>query len=194
MTTHPQRVSEPPYQHQVLSSPDDHDWIAVTDQVLPVGEALDWAVLPGCGGVVTFCGTVRDHSDGRSGVTALEYEAYLEHALPRLAAVASAARARWPMIGRLALLHRIGRLDVGSVSVVVVTSTPHRREAFESARFCIDTLKHSVPIWKRETWAGGSDWSECSHSIDASAIEGRSIEASPFAVGSIEAAPVKEGG
>ena len=59
------------------------------------------------------------------------------------------------------LLHRIGRLRVGEVSVVVGASTPHRGEAFAAAQFCIDTLKHTVPIWKRETWAGGSDWSVC---------------------------------
>jgi molybdopterin synthase catalytic subunit len=114
-----------------------------------------------CGGIVTFCGTVRDHSEGRPGVTSLEYEAYLEQVVPRLGQVAAAARTRWPEIGRLALLHRVGRLEIGEVSVVVVASTPHRSEAFAAAQFCIDTLKHTVPIWKRETWAGGSDWVLC---------------------------------
>ena len=66
-------------------------------------------------------------------------------------------------IGRLVLLHRVGRLVVGEVSVVVVASTPHRGEAFAAAQFCIDTLKHTVPIWKHETWEGGSDWSVCTH-------------------------------
>jgi molybdopterin synthase catalytic subunit len=91
----------------------------------------------------------------------LEYEAYLEQVTPRLTRVADEARHRWPEIGRLVLLHRVGRLEVEDVSVVVVTSTPHRGEAFASAEFCIDTLKHTVPIWKRETWVGGSDWSVC---------------------------------
>jgi molybdopterin synthase catalytic subunit len=126
-----------------------------------VDQALQWATLPGCGGIVSFCGTVRDHSDGRPGVTHLEYEAYVEQVVPRLRDVAEAARARWPEIGRLVLLHRVGRLEVGEVSVVVVASTPHRGEAFAAAQFCIDTLKHSVPIWKHETWAGGADWSVC---------------------------------
>ena len=102
---------------------------------------------------------MRDFSEGRPGVTALEYEVYPEQAIPRLRQVADAARRQWPMIGRLVLLHRIGRLEVGEISVVVVASTPHRAEAFEAARYCIDTLKHTVPIWKRETWAGGTDWS-----------------------------------
>ena len=70
------------------------------------------------------------------------------------------------MIGRLALLHRTGRLAVGEVSVVVAVSTPHRREAFDAAQFCIDTLKQTVPVWKRETWAGGHGWSVCAHEIE----------------------------
>jgi molybdopterin synthase catalytic subunit len=125
--------------------------------------AVKWAVLPHCGGSVTFCGTVRDHSEGHPGVTYLEYEAYLEQVVPRLTEVATTARSRWPDIGRLVLLHRIGRLEVGEVSVVVVTSTPHRAGAFASAQYCIDTLKQTVPIWKRETWAGGSDWTVCTN-------------------------------
>src|SRR4051812_18540973 len=125
-------------------------WLALTRDALPVGAAADWTVLPGCGAVVLFSGTVRDHGVGRPGVTALEYEAYEEQVEPRLAAIAREARVRWPSVGRLVLLHRIGRLEVGESSVVVVASAPHRPEAFAAARFCIDTVKSSVPIWKRE--------------------------------------------
>jgi len=142
------------------------DWIDVSEETLPVDRAWSWAVVPSCGGVVTFCGTVRDHSEGRPGVTGLEYEAYVDHVVPRLEDVAGAARSRWPEIGRLALWHRVGRLAVGDVSVVVVTSAPHRAVAFDGARYCIDTVKRTVPIWKRETWAGGSDWSLCTHTIE----------------------------
>jgi len=142
------------------------DWIAVADEVLPVDRALAWASRPDCGGIVTFCGTVRDHSDGRPGVTELEYEVFPEHADARLHRLAASARHRWPTIGRLVLLHRVGRLSVGEVSVVVVASTPHRAEAFDAARYCIDTLKRTIPIWKRETWAGGNDWSACAHDIE----------------------------
>lgn len=141
------------------------DWALVTQEPLPAAEALSWAVLPGCGAVVMFCGTVRDHSEGRAGVVSLEYECYEEHATARLAAVALAARERWPMLGRTALLHRVGTLGLGDVSVVVVVSAPHRAEAFEAARYCIDTLKLAVPIWKREQWEGGSDWAACSHAL-----------------------------
>jgi molybdopterin synthase catalytic subunit len=142
-------------------APEGPDWIGVGEGDLPIDQAWKWASQPGCGAVVTFCGAVRDHSDGRPGVTSLEYEAYMDQVVPRLAEVARDARSKWPEIGRLVLLHRVGRLDVGEVSVVVVASTPHRSEAFAAAQFCIDTLKHTVPIWKRENWAEGSDWSVC---------------------------------
>ena len=78
----------------------------MSEHPLPANEATNWAILPGCGGVVTFCGTVRDHSDGRPGVSSLEYEAYVEQVVPRLTEVARAARSQWPDIGRLVLLHR----------------------------------------------------------------------------------------
>jgi molybdopterin synthase catalytic subunit len=147
-----------------VHAPAGDTWIALTDSELPVGEVVDWAVQPGCGAVVLFSGTVRDHAEGRTGVSKLVYEAYTEQVEPRLAAIAEEARRRWP-VGRLALLHRVGELVVGESSVVVVASTPHRPEAFESARFCIDTLKATVPIWKRETWEGGEDWGLCAHDV-----------------------------
>ena len=119
---------------------------------------MAWANQPDCGAVVVFCGNARDHSDGRPGVDMLEYEAYEEHVVPRLADVVAEARRRWPSVVRIALLHRIGKLEVGDSAVVVVASAPHRDEAFEAARFGIDTLKASVPIWKRERWEGGESW------------------------------------
>ncbi len=133
------------------------DWVGLTSAVLPIGAATDWAVRPDCGAVVTFSGTARDHAEGRPGVTELEYEAYEEQVVPRLAAIAAEARRRWDL-GRLALLHRVGPVAVGEASVVVVASSAHRHEAFSAARFAIDRLKATVPIWKREVWDGGEDW------------------------------------
>lgn len=134
------------------------DWVALTDRPLPVEAALAWSVTPRCGAEVLFSGTVRDHAEGRTGVIELEYEAYLEAGLDRLTAIAAEARKRWSDLGRIALLHRLGRLLVGECSVIVVVSAPHRGEAFEAAQWCIDTLKATVPIWKRETWEGGVGW------------------------------------
>ena len=144
---------------------DGDDWVALTCEPLPVHAALDWAVRPDSGAVVLFSGTVRDHSEGRPGVTSLHYEAYEEEVEPRLLAIAAEARRRWPALGRIALLHRRGPLAVTETSVVVVASGPHREEAFAAARWAIDTLKSTVPIWKRETWAGGEDWSACDHPV-----------------------------
>jgi molybdopterin synthase catalytic subunit len=99
-------------------------------------------------------------------VSLVEYEAYAEQVEPRLAQLAAEARRRWPALGRLVLLHRIGELAVGECSVVVVASAPHRAEAFEAARWCIDTLKETAPIWKREVWDGGAGWGTGARPVD----------------------------
>ena len=141
------------------------DWIGITVDPLPVERALSWAEMPGCGAVVLFSGNVRDHAPGRPGVTSLEYEAYTEEAARRLQLIASEARRRWPALGRVVLLHRLGRLRVGEAAVVVVASAPHRDEAFAAARFGIDEVKASVPIWKNECWDGGQGWSAQSQAL-----------------------------
>ncbi len=142
------------------------DWIALSDEPLPVADAQQWAVVPACGGVVTFAGTVRDHAEGRDGVTGLDYEAYEEPALARMGELASEARLRWPGVGRVAILHRVGHLELCDTAVVVVVSAPHRGEAFDAAEWCIDTLKSTVPIWKREHWSDGADWGTGAAPID----------------------------
>jgi molybdopterin synthase catalytic subunit len=136
----------------------DDDWVALCTDVLPVATAAEWVVLPSCGGQVLFTGTVRDHAEDRPGVSLLEYEAYSEVVVPKLRQLAAQARRQWPELGRVVLWHRTGRMGVGEVAVVVAVSAPHRAEAFEAARWSIDTLKATIPIWKRETWDGGSDW------------------------------------
>ena len=141
------------------------DWVALSDEPLPVERATAWAGTPASGAVVTFSGIVRDHSDGRAGVQGLSYEAYDEVARRRLDEVAAETRRRWPVVERVALLHRVGDLALSEPSVVVVVSSPHRAEAFDAARFAIDTLKETVPIWKREHWAGGSDWATGAHPV-----------------------------
>lgn len=139
--------------------------VALTADPLSMDEAANWVTRPDCGAVVVFGGTVRDHAEGRPGVTELEYEAYSAQVEPRLAAIAAEARSRWPDVGRLVLWHRVGILTVTECSVVVAASAGHRGEAFDAARFCIDTLKTTVPIWKRERWAGGEDWGQDAHHI-----------------------------
>jgi molybdopterin synthase catalytic subunit len=142
----------------VPQPPDADDWIALVPGPLPVAEAGDWAVRPSCGAVVTFSGTARDHSGDRRGVCELEYEAYDEQAVPRMSAIAGEIRRRWPVVGRVALLHRSGRVPIGESAVVVAVSAPHRGEAFAAAQLGIDALKATVPIWKHERWDGGQSW------------------------------------
>jgi molybdopterin synthase catalytic subunit len=110
-----------------------------------------------CGAVVGFLGTVRDLTAGRE-TSALDYEAYPEMAERQMILIETETRARWP-IGDVILVHRLGRLGVGEISVAVAVSCPHRAQAFEACRHVIDRLKEIVPIWKKENWADGStEW------------------------------------
>jgi molybdopterin synthase catalytic subunit len=123
------------------------DYLSVTEQVRQSA----------CGAVVTFLGTVRDLTGERVTV-ALDYEAYPAMAEKKMAEIERDTRERWP-VGDLVMVHRLGHLTVGEVSVAVAVSCPHRAQAFEACRHAIDRLKELVPIWKKENWADGStDW------------------------------------
>jgi molybdopterin synthase catalytic subunit len=137
---------------------DSNVWLEITATRLDVGAVYDWSVTDTCGAVVLFSGTVRNHSEGRTGVHTLSYEAFEEEVIPKCREIVSEMKNRWSDLGRIALIHRVGDLKLGESSVLVVVSAPHRPEAFEAARFGIDALKATVPIWKREAWATGSDW------------------------------------
>lgn len=109
------------------------------------------------GAVVLFLGTVREMTHGRQTV-ALDYEAYPEMAEAKLAELLAAARAKWPIV-EVAIVHRLGHLGLGDVSVAVAVSTPHRHQAFEAGQYLIDRLKEVVPIWKKENWSDGTtEW------------------------------------
>ena len=149
-----------PHYHDAVPvpPPDVHNWIACTKHLLNLQIASEWVGRPDCGAVVIFSGLVRDHAEGVSDVTHIDYEAFEEQVLPRLEALAERARRSWPEIGRIVLWHRDGRVLLGESSVVVAVSTPQRGSAFDAAEFLIDTLKATIPIWKKEFWNGGSDW------------------------------------
>jgi MoaE-MoaD fusion protein len=118
----------------------------------------------GAGAIVLFSGVVRDQTGGRH-VKFLEYEAHAPMAVAKMREIAAAARTRFPGIRKLALVHRIGRLEIGESSVLIAVSTAHRGEAFEACRFAIDTLKETVPIWKKEYFEDGEVWVglQCDH-------------------------------
>jgi molybdopterin synthase catalytic subunit len=110
-----------------------------------------------CGAVVLFLGTVRDLTGDRRTV-ALDYEAYPAMAEKKMAEIERDTRSRWP-VGEMIMVHRLGHLDIGEVSVAIAVSCPHRAQAFEACRYAIDRLKELVPIWKKENWADGStEW------------------------------------
>ncbi len=113
---------------------------------------------PGAGGIVTFQGVVRDNARGKR-IHHLEYDAYPEMAEQQMRAIAAEIARRWAT-DRVAIVHRIGRLAVGECSVVVAVACPHRAEAFDACRYAIDTLKATVPIWKKEVAEDGAEWVE----------------------------------
>lgn len=115
-------------------------------------------VHPSAGALVIFEGVVRDHARGRA-VEYLEYEAFVEMADPQMRAIAATVRERWG-IARVAIAHRFGRMAVGDTSVIIAVASPHRAEAFDACRYIIDTLKTTVPIWKKEIGPDGAEWVE----------------------------------
>ncbi|HEY2821938.1 MAG TPA: molybdenum cofactor biosynthesis protein MoaE [Candidatus Acidoferrum sp.] len=110
------------------------------------------------GAIVTFDGCVRDNSHGRRTLY-LDYEAYESMALAKLSEIAADTHAKFA-IDRIAIAHRLGRLEIGETSVLIAISSPHRAAAFDACRFAIDTLKRTVPIWKKEYFADGSVWAD----------------------------------
>lgn len=139
--------------------------LELTSEILDVGSVYNWAAIESCGAVVVFSGIVRDNAEGRTDVKSLTYEAYEDQVVPKLEIIANEMRTRWSDLGRIALIHRVGKLELTESSVLVVVSSPHRPEAFAAARYAIDALKISVPIWKQEHWKDGSDWGTNSHEI-----------------------------
>ena len=116
------------------------------------------ATTPADGACCVFVGVVRQENGGRA-VRYLEYESYEEMALSQMEALEETVRRRWP-VSDLRIVHRLGRLEIGEASVAVSVSSPHRGQAFEACRYAIDTLKRTVPIWKKEFYADGAVWLE----------------------------------
>ena len=141
------------------------EWCELTAAELPIAAIYEWAVRPDCGAVVLFSGTVRDHAEGRTNVTSLDYEAYEDAVIPAFHKIVEETRRRFADARRIAILHRTGRVALNESSVVVAVSSAHRPVAFEAARFAIDALKESAPIWKKENWVGGSDWGTGAHDV-----------------------------
>lgn len=146
------------------------DLVGISAEPLDAAALVDAVRDESAGALVSFLGTVRDHSEGRSGVTALSYEVYEEPALDRMRVLVATARDRWPSIRKIALVHRRGELRLGDDAVCVAVSAPHRGDAFEAASWLIDEAKTSLPIWKEETYEGGTGFG-----VDAAPITATSV-------------------
>ena len=127
----------------------------VTTEPLSVQQVNDWVKRPTDGAVVTFDGIVRNNFDGRP-VRYLEYEAYAAMAAKKLAEIGAEVQQKFA-VGEIAMMHRIGRLDIGESSIVIAVAAPHRHAAFEACAYAMDRVKAEVPVWKKEFFTDGAD-------------------------------------
>lgn len=132
--------------------------IQIIDAPINRQETIQSVASPEAGAIVTFDGVVRNNARGKK-VTHLYYEAYAELARRELQKIENTAMQRWPLQA-IAIVHRVGRLEIGESSVFIVVSAAHRHDAFEASRYAIDTLKTTVPIWKKEHYEDGEVWIE----------------------------------
>ena len=129
----------------------------ITTEIITGTEVREAVEGPDAGAVVLFLGTVRNNTNGRA-VKGLEYESYPPMAEKKMAEIAQEVSEKWGL-DRVAMIHRVGKLEIGEVSVAVAVASPHRKAAFEAGQYAMDRLKQIVPIWKREVWADGeAEW------------------------------------
>jgi molybdopterin synthase catalytic subunit len=130
---------------------------AIVEEPIDVGALVSSAQRPDCGAISTFVGTTRIDESGEASVEYLEYEAYRPMADRKLEEIGAEIRERWD-VREVSIVHRIGRVDPGEASVVIVIASPRRGPAFEASRYAIERIKEIVPIWKREVWSDGYVW------------------------------------
>jgi molybdopterin synthase catalytic subunit len=128
----------------------------VTDKPINLQELVDCVTDPEAGAIATFIGTTRNNNEGRK-VIALDYEAYPEMAEKELARLGEEAKRKW-QICRMAIVHRVGPVQITEPSVIIAVSAAHREAAFAACRFAIEEIKKTVPIWKKEVYEGGEIW------------------------------------
>lgn len=130
---------------------------AIVDEPIDIGAVVSSAQRPDCGAISTFIGTTRIDEAGGSRVEYLEYEAYRPMADRKLEEIGAEIQERWD-VREVSIVHRLGRVDPGEPSVVIVAAAPRRGPAFEASRYAIERIKEVVPIWKREVWSDGYVW------------------------------------
>lgn len=130
--------------------------IQIKDSSLVEKECLGFVAHPAAGGTVAFVGTVRDQTQGKK-VLRLEFESYEPMAVKEMQKIAESVMERWKAF-KVSIHHRVGVLEIGEIAVVIAVATAHRKAAFEACAFAIDTLKETVPIWKKEVFEDGEVW------------------------------------
>ena len=130
--------------------------IKIIKEPLNIDEVYHKALGDSSGAINIFVGTVRNKTKNKV-VERLEYEAYEQMAIKEMAKIANLAKEKWP-VENIVIYHRQGTLKVGEAAVLIAVSTPHRKESFEACQFIIDTLKQTVPIWKKEVFGDGEEW------------------------------------
>lgn len=135
------------------------DHIRLTHDLLSADEAQRLVTCPETGATSLFIGTTRDNFEGRK-VKSLEYEAYIPMAEKELKKICSTIREKWPTIKHICIMHRLGIVRVTEASVIIAISSVHRKESLEAVQYCIDSLKSTAPIWKKELYDEGGSWKE----------------------------------
>lgn len=130
--------------------------LKIINEALDIANCINWVMTPQSGGIDVFIGTVRDQTKGKK-VVRLEFEAYEKMAISEMKKIAGEMMQRWPL-HKIIIHHRVGILQIGEVPVVIAVSASHRAAAFEACRYAIDTLKQTVPIWKKEIFEDGEEW------------------------------------
>jgi molybdopterin synthase catalytic subunit len=128
----------------------------ITKEPINIQSVIDKVIQREAGAISTFIGTVRELTNGKRTLF-LIYEAYETMAVKKLEQIGNEIKERWKG-AKVAITHRVGKLDISEVAVVIAVSTPHRADAFEASRYAIERIKEIVPIWKKEHWEDGEEW------------------------------------
>nr|WP_145403026.1 molybdenum cofactor biosynthesis protein MoaE [Paenibacillus xylanexedens] len=152
--------SSPEYNKQDFPQTQEHrtedGLFLITDAALSVEATTNLVITANHGATLTFVGTTREMT-GDQRTIFLEYEAYVPMALSQMSAIGAEISERWPGV-QTAISHRIGKVDVEEISVIIAVSSPHRSDCYDASRYAIEKLKQTVPIWKKEVWEDGSEW------------------------------------
>lgn len=128
----------------------------ITNKPINIENVINKVISREAGAITTFIGTVREFTNGKKTLY-LVYEAYEQMALKSLSQIGDEVKQKWNNV-QIAITHRIGKLDITDIAVVIAVSTPHREDAYNANKYTIERIKEIVPIWKKEYWEDGSDW------------------------------------